>query len=274
MGIILAGSSHINPITAGMLQQHAPSISSAKGYSGLRMLRPRSQEKEEQFINFERELIQASSTYNEAMLRVLSNDWETFLKKSEIPGGRPVKLLELQKSGKEKWLRLNSKQRELYSHRKLGLIKDSSKKYLTDQLEKYEKVLSDIVGKSEFTLVYQLSVLERKYIDHDEVHLDILFANLNSHLERLIKSLKINNKFGNPVEFKFIRTTFQYYSESPFWGFREREVTDWKWENAYRKRFGRPSCGKFKWEVNLTHRSRDSTIQLLQYIDSFINSLS
>ena len=133
------------------------------------------------------------------------------------------------------------------------------------KLEEYKGVLAEIVENSELSLIYQTSVLERKLLDLDETTLEVLFSNLNSYLESLVNSLKIKNKFGKQVTFKFIRLTFQYHAAVPFWGFREDEVKKWGAEIKYRTRVGKPSIQKYP--ISLTHRSRTSLIDLLKCIE-------
>lgn len=264
MAAILRGSSHTNTVTREMLSTHAPKLASAVGYKGLQVLSPRIEKKEKQFLEFEKEIVEASETSNTIVLQTVSNDFEKILLK-KYGNERGKSLLKLRKFAMEKWATLTHDQRANYYYRRNCFLVDSSEKFLKNKLKEYGKVLSDLVAKTKLKVVYQCSVLERKYLMYDEVHLEMLFAALNSYLEITIKNLKAKNVLGEKVIFKYIRLTHQYHSEIPFWGFRPSEVNTWRSEKEYHRRFGR--YRKYRYPVSLTHRSVGSTRELLEHIN-------
>ena len=264
MGIFMRGSSHVEPITPQMLQHFAPKIYNTYGYPGLRVLGKKSTRKSKQFQEYKAEIIEQSQYNRELVIMAMSNDWETLFRKFDKTTGK-MSLLKLREDGRDRWLAMNYSMKAKYNHHHLHLLNDSSARYLKRGLDEYKAVLADIVNNSELTKVYHTSVLERLYFDKDEVLLEILFAVLNSYLETLISKIKLKNKFGQPVEFKFIRLTHQYHAEEQFWGFRGSEVEKWKEEINYRKQFHKPSDQKY--EISLTHRSVRSTQELLAFIN-------
>ena len=267
MAAILRGSSHTKNVTREMLYNHAPKINSAKGYGGLQVLTPRDEDRETQFTVFQNEIIAASETNDTLALQSLSNDYEKVLMKV-YEEGQPKELLRLKRQALERWTALTPENRANHNHQKLGMLVYSSQRFLKRAMKQYCEVLTNLVEKTKLKTVYQCSVLERRYLMHDETHLDILFATLNSYLEVAIKNLEAKNAVGERVSFKFIKLTFQYHSETPFWGFREGEVYRWYNEKNHHRRYGR--YRKYRYPVSLTHRSESSTRILLEYINKNI----
>ena len=73
----------------------------------------------------------------------------------------------------------------------------------------YMDVLRDIFGNSNLEVVYHSSVLER--LDRGVPHLDMLFAILNSYLQAALKKIKIYNRAGKLIMFRFISVTSQFH---------------------------------------------------------------
>lgn len=264
MAAILRGSSHSDGVTPLMLSQHAPKITSALGHRGLQVLTPRTQKKEKQFITFQNEIVTASETYDTIVLQTLSNDMEKIFLRADGKGKNKT-LLKLRKNATTKWLNSTHKQHANNNYRSNCVVINSAAKFVKGKLNQYAEVLVKLVARSKLKVVYQCSVLERKYLMYDETHLDILFAALNSYLEVTINNIEAKNSLGESVKFKFIRLTSQYHSETPFWGFRPKEVTRWRSEKDYYRRFKR--YRRYEYPVSLTHRSEASTRELLEMIN-------
>jgi hypothetical protein len=270
MGIILAGSSHTSKATKQLREKYSPSITTCKGFGGLQVLAPQSPKKKEQFLEFKSELIARSKLNTQVILITLSNDWEKLLKnhKNHKEGG----LLDLRDNAKGKWLSMTPEERSTYTHTTCHMLKEKPAAHLKNKLNTYKQFLTNMAKMSEFDTIYQASVLERRHINYDNLHLEILFANLNSHLKTLIENLKLKNKLGKDVKVKFLNLAFQYHSDNTFWDFKHAEVENWKLESNFRTRNGKPSVGKWKFPVSLTHRSESSLIEILKFLNSEIQA--
>ena len=96
-----------------------------------------------------------------------------------------------------------------YNFHKLSLLHHKGDVYITRKMKLYMDVLRDMFGNSNLEVVYHSSVLER--LDRGVPHLDMLFAILNSYLQAALKKIKIYNRSGKLIIFRFISVTSQFH---------------------------------------------------------------
>ncbi|MEC9321889.1 MAG: hypothetical protein VX869_06920 [Chloroflexota bacterium] len=194
---------------------------------GLRMRRPRSEQKQRQYERFVLKI--QSARRRVYVVMALSNDWETFLKEYG-------ELLRLRSTALDYWRnKYTPDMRAKHAHRKRNLIAEGAMKRLEERVDNYITQLKGIFAETPAVTVYHTSVLERRYPDYDRDHLDILFAVLNSLLHVKLFQAEATNSRGEPIKFRFIRLTSQYHRDGGFMDFRPDELDKWDREMAYRQ---------------------------------------
>ena len=204
--IVAIGSSHLKCFDetwngqAWANKKVAPSITKFHAIPGLKTLLPRTLKQDSDFINFQNKIMRAEE--DTLILTTLSNDWQDLLFKDN-------KLLVVRDDILKKWSKATSCKKIKWKYRDFMLSK-ANEAHVKSGLNEYKLMLENTLRRSRLTTVYQMSVLERVYVNCNSNLLDFLFMFLNNILWNMISRLRIQNINGTQIKFRFISVAKQF----------------------------------------------------------------
>ena len=261
---IAVGSSHIRKFDsklsadAHVNMKCVPSISEFHSFPGLKVLPPMSRAEVIKLRNFQNTII--NTTAEEILLVNLSNDWQEFLTSNQ-------ELLPVAPTVLERWCKSSVTQRLSWKLKYTKLTK-ASRVMLEKLISEYRDFLDKTIKKSTVRKIYQLSVLERVYVNLSNPHLDILFSALNSSLRLMCKRLLLTNVKEESVMVKFISVQGQYQKTAEIANFREiyrpSETGTYHGPDRY------PQNDTMGHGNGLVHRNLESYIQIFKQVEVYL----
>lgn len=151
-----------------------------------------------------------------------SNDWVYFLMKNQH-------LLPLCPAAESFWENLSNQEKAEYNVRDRTLLTSASRKHLKGRISDMEREIVSLFASSGLEKVFFSSILERLLPGQQFVLLPLYFAVLNSYFRKLVKKLDskgiVMNRFGKPIEFRFINVAKQFFDADRKTGlFKKSEV--------------------------------------------------
>ena len=185
------------------------------------------------FIVFDQEFERGNSTASCAKSKIRRDQWDKavrFMKNSKekvcllVLGSNDFKnflikegkWLELGRGAEEKWSRLSVEKQIYFSGNSSGdILCKKTRQFIQKKVEEYVRKILVVIRNSGFEVILHSSLLERDWESCGVKNLDILFAHINSYLNRFLLKLNreggVENKFGKIILFKFVNVAEQYF---------------------------------------------------------------